>query len=113
MGSIIQQEGEIGEDVNHRGQVGWVKWRSASGLLHDRRIPLKLKEKFYKTTIRPAILYGTECWTILKQLVNKLRIIEMCKLRWICGKTLKDTIQNEHIREMVGVAPIEDKIREN
>ena len=34
-------------------------------------------------------------------------------LRWICGKTLKDRIRNEHIREMVGVAPIEDKMREN
>ena len=37
----------------------------------------------------------------------------MCILRWICGKTLKDRIRNEHIREMVGVAPIEDKMREN
>ena len=37
----------------------------------------------------------------------------MCMLRWICDKTLKDRIQNEHIREMVWVAPIEDKIREN
>ena len=37
----------------------------------------------------------------------------MRMLRWICGKTLKDRIQNEHIREMVGVAPIEDKMREN
>ena len=34
-------------------------------------------------------------------------------LRWICGKTLKDRIRNKHIWEMVGVAPIEDKMREN
>ena len=34
-------------------------------------------------------------------------------LRWICGKTLKDRIRNKHIVEMVGVAPIEDKMREN
>ena len=113
MGSIIQQEGEIGEDVNHRVQAGWVKWRSASGVLYDRRIPLKLKEKFYKTAIRPAIIHGIECWTILKQHVNKLRVTEMRMLRWICGKTLKERIRNEHIREMVGVAPIEDKMREN
>ena len=112
MGSIIQQEGEISEDVNHRVQAGWVKW-SASGVSHDRHIPLKLKGKFYKTSIRPAILYGIECWTILKQHVNKLRITEMLMLRWICGKTLKDRIRNEHIQEIVGVAPIEDKMREN
>ena len=34
-------------------------------------------------------------------------------LRWICSKTLKDRIKNKHIREMVEVAPIEDKTREN
>ena len=50
---------------------------------------------------------------LLKQHVNKLRVTEMRMLRWICGKTLKDRIRNEHIREMVGVAPIEDKMREN
>ena len=37
----------------------------------------------------------------------------MHMLRWICDKTLKDRIRNEHIQEMVGVAPIEDKMREN
>ena len=72
-----------------------------------------MKEKFYKTTIRPAILCGIECGTILKQHKNKFRVIEMRTLRWKYGKTLKDRIRNEHIWEMVGVAPIEDKMREN
>ena len=83
--------------MNRRVQAGWVKWRSASGVLHDRRIPLKLKEKFYKTAIRLPILYETGCWAILKQHVNKLSVTEMSMLRWICGKTLKDRIRNEHI----------------
>ena len=49
---------------------------------------------------------------ILKQHVNKLSVTEICMLRWICGKSLKDRISNKHIREIVGVAPIEDKMRE-
>ncbi|KAM1481697.1 hypothetical protein ACFXTO_034090 [Malus domestica] len=40
-------------------QAGWMKWKSTSGMLCDRRRPLKLKEKFYRTAIRPAMLYGT------------------------------------------------------
>ena len=31
----------------------------------------------------------------------------------MCGKIRKDIIMNEYIREWVGVAPIEDKLREN
>ena len=38
--------------------------KRASGVLCDRRRPLKLKGKFYRTAIRPAMLYGTECWAV-------------------------------------------------
>ena len=27
----------------------------------DKRVPQKLKVKFYRTEIRPAMLYGAEC----------------------------------------------------
>ena len=64
LGSIIQKDGEIDSDINHRIQAGWLKWRSATGVLYDRNILLWLKRKFYRTAIRPALLYGIECWTI-------------------------------------------------
>ena len=64
LGSIIQKDGEIDSDVNHRIQVGWLKWMSATGVLCDRNISLWLKEKFYRTVIRSALLYGTKCWAI-------------------------------------------------
>ena len=66
LGSILHVEGDIGADVTHRIIAGWTKWRNASGVLCDQRIPLRLKEKFYKIAIRPAMLYGTECWAIKK-----------------------------------------------
>nr|CBL94163.1 putative RNA-directed DNA polymerase (Reverse transcriptase) [Malus domestica] len=56
LGSILQKNGELDEDLNHRIQAGWMKWKSASGVLCDRRMPLKLKGKFYRTAIRPAML---------------------------------------------------------
>ena len=34
-------------------------------------------------------------------------------LRWMCGKTSMDKVRNEDIRSLVGVAPIEDKMREH
>ena len=34
-------------------------------------------------------------------------------LRWMCGKTRMDKVRNEDIRNLVGVAPIEDKMREH
>jgi hypothetical protein len=59
--SMLQKDGDIDEDVSHRIKIGWLKWRQASGVLCDHRVPLKLKDKFYRTAIRPAMLYGAEC----------------------------------------------------
>ncbi|KAL5172393.1 hypothetical protein HKD37_16G045160 [Glycine soja] len=113
LGSVIQDDGEIEGDVNHRIQAGWMKWRKALGVLCDAKVPIKLKGKFYRTAVRPAILYGTECWAVKSQHENKVCVAEMRMLRWMCGKTRQDKIRNEAIRERVGVAPIVEKMVEN
>ena len=76
-------------------------------------MPLSLKEKFYRTAVRPFLLYGTECCANKKQHTQKISVAEMRILRWMCGKTRIDKVRNEDIRSLVGVAPIEYKMREN
>ncbi|KAH1190658.1 Craniofacial development protein 2 [Glycine max] len=83
LGSVIQDDGEIEGDVNHRIQAGWMKWRKASGVLCDAKVPIKLKGKFYRTAVRPAILYGTECWAVKSQHETKEGVAEMRMLRWM------------------------------
>jgi len=39
-------------------------------------------------------------------------VVEMRMIRWMCGYTRLDKIRNEVIRDLVKVAPIEDKMRE-
>jgi hypothetical protein len=58
--SIIQKYGELDNDVAHQVKTDWLKWRGATSILCDRNMPLYLKEKFYRTVVRPALLYGTE-----------------------------------------------------
>ncbi|KHN15591.1 hypothetical protein glysoja_045002, partial [Glycine soja] len=79
----------------------------------DVKVPIKLKGKFYRTAVRSAILYGTECWAVKSQHETKVGIAEMRMLRWMCGKTRQDKIRNGAIRERVGVAPIVEKMVEN
>ncbi|XP_055802220.1 uncharacterized protein LOC129871346 [Solanum dulcamara] len=112
LGSIIQEDGDIDDDVSHRISAGWMKWRLASGVLCDKKVPPKLKGKFYKVVVRPTLLYGVECWPIKKLHVQKMRVAEMRMLRWMCGHTRMDRIRNEDIRDKVGVASVEDKMLE-
>ena len=113
LGSTIHADGDIGADVTHRIKARWTNWRNASGVLCDRLVPLRLKEIFYKTAIRPAMLYGTVCWAVKKQYVSKMNVAEMRMLRWMCGKTRRVKVRNERIRKMIEVAPIEEIMREN
>ena len=39
-------------------------------------------------------------------------VAEMRMIRWMCGYTRMDRIRNEVSRDLVKVAPIEDKMRE-
>ena len=61
--SIIQEDCEVDDDVNNRIQTDWFKWRKTTGVICDIKVQDKVKEKFYRTAIRPTILYGSECWT--------------------------------------------------
>jgi hypothetical protein len=107
---MLYKDGDIDEDVSYRIKVGWLKWHQASGVLCDPRVPLKLKGKFYRTTIRPTILYGAECWPTKRRHVQQLSVAEMCMLRWICGHKRRDRIQNDDIHERLGVASVEEKL---
>ena len=77
-----------------------------SGVFYDKKIPVKLKSKLYKTVVRQAMVYGSECWALRKQEEQRLHTTEMKMLRWSQGKTRKDRINNETIRGNAKVAPI-------
>ncbi|VFQ69983.1 unnamed protein product [Cuscuta campestris] len=66
LGSVIQADGELDADVGHRVGVAWAKWRLASGVLCDPKISPRMKGKFYRSVVRPAMLYGAECWAVKK-----------------------------------------------
>ncbi|XP_019256402.1 PREDICTED: uncharacterized protein LOC109234803 [Nicotiana attenuata] len=63
--------------------------------------------------VRPTMLYGAACWPIKNSHVQKMKVAEMRMFRWMNGYTRRDKIRNEAIREKVGVASVEDKMRES
>jgi hypothetical protein len=44
LGLMLQKNGDIDKDVSHRIKADWLKWRQASDVLCDPRVPLKLKD---------------------------------------------------------------------
>ena len=76
-----------------------MKWKQLTGVLCDKKVPIKPKDKVYKTVIKPTMTYGAECWAVRKKDEDRLHIAEMRMLRWIRGKTRKDHVRNKTIQE--------------
>ena len=60
MGTSIEEEGGMATEIAKRVGAGWMNWKKCSGVLGDKRIPVKLKGKVYRTVVRPAKVYGAE-----------------------------------------------------
>ena len=56
--ALRRKNGEIEEYVKHRIKARWSEWRLTSRVLRDWHRTTRLKENFYKATIRTTITYG-------------------------------------------------------
>ena len=113
LGSMVDETVEMEKEVNFRIQCGWNNWRKVSGVICDRRVPVKVKGKVHKTMVRPAMSYGLEAAPLKKSEEKKMDVAEMKMLKWMVGVTRRDQIRNEYIRGTVKVTEFSKKIQES
>ena len=106
IGLFTSEEGSEA-DVNNLIRIGWMKWKEVPGAMCDWKMPVELKDKVFKTIIRPAMTYGSECWTIKKIDENKLNSIEMRMMKWARRKNRLDHIRNDDTRKEAHIKPVE------
>ena len=111
LGSVIDRDGTIDRDVDLRVRAAWSSWRKLTGVLYDRKIPLRLKAKVYEAIIRPALMYGNECWAMKVTSKRKIATTEMRMLREILGVSRRDHMRNEEIRRILHISPIDEVMR--
>ena len=80
---IFDSNGGAERDINNRVKLAWMKWKQLTGVLCDKKVPIKLKDMVYKTIIKPTMAYGAECWAVRKKDENRLHLAEMRMLRWV------------------------------
>ena len=64
----------------------------------------------YNTAIKPAMVYGAECWAVRKK--EQLQTTEMRMLRWARGKTRLDHVRNVDIWKEAHMYPMAEFLRE-
>ena len=58
------------------------------------------------------LVYGAETWALKKAQENKLEVVEIRILQWMCGVTKLDKIRNDRIRGTTKVGEIAKKVQE-
>ena len=109
LGSTVQESGSCEREVK-REQTGWNRWRKASGVICDRRLPARVKGKVYSIVVRQAMVLRLE--TVIKKQVEEMEVAEIRKLMFAIGQTRKGKIRNEYIRGTVKVKRLGMKMRE-
>ena len=91
--SMFDAEGGTTTYCKNRVRLALNTWREVTGVFCDKKVPVKLKHKIYKTVIRPTMTYGADCWAMKKKddmLMNKT---EMRMSRWIQGVSLREHLK--------------------
>lgn len=85
------------------------EWKEASYALCDKRTHISSIVQYYKILMRPAIMYETHFWVVDRKKEPRMGLSEIRILRWMSGK---DNIENEYIKNIIGVASIVEKVKE-
>nr|GEW52010.1 hypothetical protein [Tanacetum cinerariifolium] len=80
--------------------------------IRDRILQPKEYFRYLGVAIRPAMLYGSKCWPIIKAQANRVEVAELRMLRWTYGITMVDMIPNGVFRAELDVDYIINKMRE-
>lgn len=60
-----------------------MKQKKALEVIYDKKVSLKLKEKFYYTVIKSTLLYSTDYWAIKREYEQNFNLIKMRMLQWM------------------------------
>ena len=103
LGDGLQRGGGCANAVNERIRKGWLKFRELSGVLCNKRIPLKLRGVLYRTCVRTVITYGCETWPVKKENEDSLLRAERRMIRTICQVKLNEKVRFEVLQGRVGL----------
>ena len=85
------------KEVKRRINLGWNKFWSLKFILKNKSIDLRSKINIFKSCVTPVLTYGSQTWSITKNLYNKLETTQRAMLRSILEIKKQDRVRNETI----------------
>jgi hypothetical protein len=111
LGSVISSDNGAKKDIKSR--LG--KARSAFARLRpvwrSNQYSLKTKVKLYNSNVKSVLLYGSECWRVVKTDMAKIDVFHNSCLRQLCRIFWPRKISNKELYEMTGCKNVTTEIK--
>ena len=82
VGSIFDSNGGAERGINNRVKLAWMKWKQRTGVLCDKKVPIKLKDKVYKGNAHKNCIIQVWNCEKMKFVVGNCKI-QMCPVQYI------------------------------
>ena len=96
-------------EINRRIGLAWAAFGKLR-LIFKSKMNNSLKRKVFDTCVLPVLTYGAETLTLTKASENKLRVAQRAMERSMLGKTLRDRMTNQWIRQQTKVVDVMERI---
>ena len=99
LGQTISMENRTLEEVLMRIKMGWSVFYKYREIFLDKDLPICLKRKVFNQCVIPTLSYGSQTWSLTKEIANKITVCQRAMERKMLGIKLQDKIPNNVIRE--------------
>ena len=112
LGSTISSDCRSDPDVYRRlGLASSAMNGLDEGVWRCRYLSINTKLRIFRCIVMPVLLYGSETWTLTKQLLCRLDAFGTRGLRRILGLRWDDFVRNTEVLRVSGEAPVSTQIR--
>ena len=111
LGSVISSENGAKADIETRLNKARIAFKSLKIIWRSRKYSLKTKLKVYSSNVKTVLLYGSECWRVIKKEMNKLNSFHNNCLREICRVFWPNKISNTDLHFKTNEKDLETQIR--
>ena len=113
LGQTLKMEDTTKEEVLLRIKSGWMNFGKYKHMLIDQTIPMSLRKRLFNQCVLSTITYGSETWSLTKELEQKLITTQRAMERKMMNLSLRDRVNHKIIRQKTGVTDIMEKVRQS
>ena len=101
---MISCYGGVSEAVSARIGSAWKKFRELSGVLVGKQgLSLRQRGEIDQCCVTPVLPYCCETWELTVADETRLRGVERCMIRMMCGVRLVDRVLTDVLQDRVGI----------